>query len=44
MVNREQRKATPEKRMGRVSNFDFGYILSQWVVEAGIRLMDRSTA
>ncbi len=41
MVNRKQRKATPKKRMGRVSNFDFGYILSEWVVEGGIRLMDR---
>jgi len=35
-------KAAPEKGMGRVCDLDLGHSLLQWVIEGGIKLMDRS--
>jgi len=37
-------KAAPEKGVCRVCDLDLGHSLLQWVIEGGIKLMDRLTA
>jgi hypothetical protein len=45
-IRGEQEKAAPEERMGRVSDFDLDpFLLCEggWVIEWGIKVIDRST-
>jgi hypothetical protein len=42
-AGREQREAAPEERMGGIGDLDFRRVVYWWVVDRGIKVLDRST-